>query len=146
MRCTTAEAFTNEFIGALHGGRIDAFKARYRDIDVLLVDDVQFLRRKAKTEEEFFHTFNALHDAGAPDRARPPTVRRATSRQLEDRLRERFEAGLVADISAPDLPTRLDGPAQARGRRRRSRSTTTAALAAIAERVDDATCARSRAR
>ncbi len=106
VRLTTAEAFANEFIGALHGGRIDAFKSRQRENDVLLIDDVQFLMAKAKTEEEFFHTFNALRDAGAQivlTCDRPPR----DLEKLEDRLRDRFEAGLVADISAPDLPTRL---------------------------------------
>ncbi len=106
VRCTTGEAFTNEFLGALGGGHTDAFKLRFRDLDVLLLDDVQFLERKAKTEEEFFHTFNALHDSGRQivlTSDRPPRDLQA----LEDRLRERFEAGLVADIKAPDLVTRL---------------------------------------
>jgi chromosomal replication initiator protein len=106
VRCTTGEAFTNEFLGALAGGGIDSFKLRFRDVDVLLVDDVQFLERKTKTEEEFFHTFNALHDGGRQivlTSDRPP----ADLQALEDRLRERFAAGLVADIAPPDLATRL---------------------------------------
>jgi chromosomal replication initiator protein len=106
VRCTTGEAFTSEFIGSLGAGYIDAFKERFRDVDVLLVDDVQFLERKARTEEEFFHTFNALHDGGRQivlSSDRPPRDLQA----LEDRLRERFEAGLVADIAPPDLTTRL---------------------------------------
>jgi chromosomal replication initiator protein len=106
VRCTTGEAFTNEFLGALAGGGIDTFKLRFRDVDVLLVDDVQFLERKTKTEEEFFHTFNALHDGGRQivlTSDRPP----ADLQALEDRLRERFAAGLVADIAPPDLVTRL---------------------------------------
>ena len=106
VRYTTGEEFTNEFLGALSGGRADGFKASFRDVDVLLVDDVQFLERKAKTEEEFFHTFNALYDAGRQivlSSDRPPRDLQA----LEDRLRERFEAGLVADIKPPDLATRL---------------------------------------
>jgi len=106
VRCTTGEAFTNEFLGALAGGGTESFKLRFRDVDVLLVDDVQFLERKAKTEEEFFHTFNALHDGGRQivlTSDRPPHDLQA----LEDRLRERFEAGLVADVQPPDLPTRL---------------------------------------
>jgi len=106
VRCTTGEAFTNEFLAALGGGQADAFKLRFRDIDVLLIDDVQFLERKTKTEEEFFHTFNALHDAGRQivlTSDRPPDDLQA----LEDRLRERFQAGLVADIKLPDLTTRL---------------------------------------
>jgi chromosomal replication initiator protein len=106
VRCTTGEAFTNEFLGALSGGGIDTFKLRFRDVDVLLVDDVQFLERKTKTEEEFFHTFNELHDGGRQivlTSDRPP----ANLQALEDRLRERFAAGLVADIAPPDLATRL---------------------------------------
>jgi chromosomal replication initiator protein len=106
VRCTTGEAFTNEFLGALGARHTEDFKARFRHIDVLLMDDVQFLERKARTEEEFFHTFNALHDGGRQivvSSDRPP----ADLQALEDRLRERFEAGLVADVKPPDLTTRL---------------------------------------
>ena len=106
VRCTTGEAFTNEFLGALSGGQTDGFKTSFRQIDVLLVDDVQFFERKTKTEEEFFHTFNALYDEGRQivlTSDRPPHDLQA----LEDRLRERFEAGLVADIKPPELATRL---------------------------------------
>ncbi|MGH2852831.1 MAG: chromosomal replication initiator protein DnaA [Solirubrobacteraceae bacterium] len=106
LRTSTGEAFTNEFQLALGEGRMDSFKARFRRVDVLLVDDVQFLERKARTEEEFFHTFNTLHEAGAQlvlTSDRPPRDLQA----LEDRLRERFEAGLVADIRPPDISTRL---------------------------------------
>ena len=106
VRMTTGEAFTNEFLGALGERSTEIFKRRFRDVDVLLVDDVQFLERKARTEEEFFHTFNALHDGGRQvvvTSDRPPRDLQA----MEDRLRERFESGLVADISPPDLPTRL---------------------------------------
>jgi chromosomal replication initiator protein len=106
VRVTTGEAFTNEFLGALGERSTDSFKARFRDVDVLLLDDVQFLERKTRTEEEFFHTFNALHDGGRQvvlTSDRPPRDLQA----LEDRLRERFEAGLVADIRPPDLSTRL---------------------------------------
>jgi chromosomal replication initiator protein len=106
VRCTTGESFTNEFLDSLNGRRSEDFKARFRDVDVLLLDDVQFLERKAKTEEEFFHTFNALHDGGRQivlTSDRPPHDLQA----LEDRLRERFAAGLVADIQPPDLATRL---------------------------------------
>jgi chromosomal replication initiator protein len=106
VRSTTAERFTNEFVAALHTRDVDDFKARFRDTDVLLIDDVQFLQRKAKTEEEFFHTFNALYETGSQlvltcDRLP------ADMAALEARLLERFQAGLVAELSAPDLPTRL---------------------------------------
>jgi chromosomal replication initiator protein len=106
VRWTTGEAFTNEFLRALADGHIEVFKARFRDVDVLLLDDVQFLERKTRTEEEFFHTFNALHDGGRQivlTSDRPPRDLQA----LEDRLRERFQAGLVADIGPPELATRL---------------------------------------
>lgn len=106
VRYTTVEAFTNGFIAALNARQLDRFKHLHRDVDVLLIDDVQFLASKAKTEEEFFHTFNAVYDAG---RQLVLTCDRLP-RQLkgiEDRLRERFEAGLVAHLSAPDRATRL---------------------------------------
>jgi chromosomal replication initiator protein len=106
VRYTTAEAFTNHFVGALRGKSAEPFKAAYRGVDVLLVDDVQFLQEKARTEQEFFHTFNALHQAGAQivlTSDRPPRDLAA----LEQRLRERFEAGLVTDVRAPDPATRL---------------------------------------
>jgi chromosomal replication initiator protein len=106
VRVTTGEAFTNEFLGALSERNTEAFKSRFRHIDVLLVDDVQFLERKTRTEEEFFHTFNALYDCGRQivlSSDRPPRDLQA----LEDRLRERFESGLVADIRPPDLATRM---------------------------------------
>ena len=106
VRSTTGEGFTNEFLHALAGRRTNAFKTRHRRIDVLLVDDVQFLERKTRTEEEFFHTFNALYDAGRQivlTSDRPPRDLQA----LEDRLRERFESGLVADIRAPEMATRM---------------------------------------
>jgi chromosomal replication initiator protein len=106
LRITTGERFTNEFQLALGAGRMDGFKSRFRHADVLLIDDVQFLERKVRTEEEFFHTFNALHEAGAQivlTSDRPPRDLQA----LEDRLRERFEAGLIADIHPPDFNTRI---------------------------------------
>jgi chromosomal replication initiator protein len=102
---TTVEAFTDHFVGALHTGALDAFKATYRGVDVLLVDDVQFLQSKARTEQEFFHTFNALHGAGAQLVLTSDRLPRDLD-ALEDRLRERFEAGLVADVRPPDLTTR----------------------------------------
>lgn len=106
VRCTSGERFTSEFVTAMRGSGAQRFKERHRDIDVLLIDDVQFLEDKARTEEEFFHTFNALHETGsqivlASDR--PP---QALSR-LAERLRDRFEWGLCVEIAPPDLPTRL---------------------------------------
>ncbi len=106
VRYTTAEAFTNHFLGALHGKDVDTFKAAYRGVDVLLVDDVQFLQAKVRTEEEFFHTFNSLYEAGAQIVLTSDRLPRDLG-ELEDRLRERFEAGLVTDVGAPDHPTRL---------------------------------------
>jgi chromosomal replication initiator protein len=134
VRCTTGEAFTNEFLESLNGSRTEEFKARFRHVDVLLLDDVQFLERKTKTEEEFFHTFNALHDGGRQivvTSDRPPHDLQA----LEDRLRERFAAGLVADMHPPDLVTRM-----AILRKRADHDgidvTDEQALSAIAERID----------
>ena len=83
VRYTTVEAFTDHFVGAIQGGGLEAFKAAYRGVDVLLVDDVQFLQAKAKTEQEFFHTFNALHQAGSQlvlTSDRPPRDLEASSR------------------------------------------------------------------
>jgi chromosomal replication initiator protein len=105
VRYTTVEAFTDHFIGALKGG-MNAFKAAYRGVDVLLVDDVQFLQSKAKTEQEFFHTFNALHQAGAQLVLTSDRLPRDMD-ALEGRLRERFEAGLVCDVAPADRATRL---------------------------------------
>ena len=106
VRYTTVETFTNQFLAALHGKDMDRFKGRYRHADVLLIDDVQFLASKAKTEEEFFHTFNALHDLGSQLVLTSDRLPRDLG-ALEDRLRERFEAGLVTDIEPPDLATRV---------------------------------------
>jgi chromosomal replication initiator protein len=106
VRYTTAEAFTNHFLGALHGHDVDSFKAAYRGVDVLLVDDVQFLQAKARTEQEFFHTFNALYEAGAQIVLTSDRLPRDLG-ELEERLRERFEAGLVTDVRAPDSSTRM---------------------------------------
>jgi chromosomal replication initiator protein len=106
VRYTTVEAFTNGFIAALKGEALDRFKRLYRDVDVLLIDDVQFLASKAKTEEEFFHTFNALYDSG---RQLVLTCDRLPSQLtgIEQRLRERFESGLVAHLTPPDWATRM---------------------------------------
>jgi chromosomal replication initiator protein len=102
----TAETFTNRFINALRGSGMESFKSRYRHNDVLLIDDIQFFEKKERIEEEFFHTFNALYETGSQlvlTSDRPPRDLQA----LEDRLRERFESGLVTDIAPPDLATRL---------------------------------------
>ncbi|MGI8781745.1 MAG: chromosomal replication initiator protein DnaA [Solirubrobacteraceae bacterium] len=106
VRYTTAEAFTNHFLGALHGHDVERFKAAYRGVDVLLVDDVQFLQAKVRTEQEFFHTFNALHQAGSQIVLTSDRLPRDLG-EMEVRLRERFEAGLVTDVHAPDPSTRL---------------------------------------
>jgi chromosomal replication initiator protein len=135
VRSTTGETFTNEFLHALSGRQTDTFKARHRHIDVLLVDDVQFLERKTRTEEEFFHTFNALYDSGRQivlTSDRPPRNLQA----LEDRLRERFESGLVADIQPPDLPTRM-AILRKRAQHDRLALTDDTPLVLIAERVQD---------
>jgi chromosomal replication initiator protein len=106
VRYTTVEAFTNHFIRAIGSRSLDGFKHAYRNADVLLIDDVQFLASKAKTEEEFFHTFNALYETGRQlvltcDRLPVQLV------AVEERLRERFESGLVATIKPPDHATRV---------------------------------------
>lgn len=106
VRYTTTERFTGDFIAALRSGSVDDFKGRFRRADVLLVDDVQFLASKARTEEEFFHTFNALHDAGAQLVLTSDRLPRDLE-AVEDRLRERFEAGLVCEIARPDHGVRL---------------------------------------
>jgi len=103
---TSAEAFTAEFVTALRRDGTTEFKRRYRDLDVLLVDDIQFLAGKHHTEEEFFHTFNALHDAGSQiviSADRSP----ADISSLADRLSDRFEWGLTVPVAAPNLATRL---------------------------------------
>lgn len=135
VRVTTGEAFTNEFLGALSDRQTEAFKARFRDVDVLLVDDVQFLERKTRTEEEFFHTFNALYDGGRQivlSSDRPPRDLQA----LEDRLRERFGAGLVADIRPPDPQTRMT-ILRKRAQHDQLDLTDESPLEAIAERIQD---------
>lgn len=102
----SAEKFTNEFISAIQSGATAAFQARYRQVDLLLLDDIQFFVGKEKTQEEFFHTFNALFDRSKQiviTSDRPP--RETTA--FHDRLRSRFEAGLVADIKPPELETRI---------------------------------------
>jgi chromosomal replication initiator protein len=103
---TTAESFTNEFVSSLQGAGIDAFKERYRRADVLLIDDVQFLEGKARTSDEFFHTFNALYEGGAQLVLTADRVPGELS-GLVDRLRDRFEWGLTVPVDPPDLATRL---------------------------------------
>jgi chromosomal replication initiator protein len=106
VRYTTAESFTNEFVAALKSSGSDAFKVRYRDIDVLLIDDVQFLEGKPATEEEFFHTFNALYEAGSQLVLSADRIPSELS-TLASRLRDRFEWGLTVAVEPPNLATRL---------------------------------------
>jgi chromosomal replication initiator protein len=106
VRYTTAESFTNEFVEALRTKGVDAFKQRYRDLDVLLVDDVQFLEGKEHTEEEFFHTFNALYEGGSQIVLSSDRIPSQLS-TLAERLRDRFEWGLTVAVEPPNLATRL---------------------------------------
>lgn len=102
----TSERFTNEFIDAIKNNKMDSFRKKYRNIDVLLIDDIQFIAGKERIQEEFFHTFNALYEAKKQiilSSDKPPR----DIQLLEDRLKSRFDWGLIVDISLPDYETRL---------------------------------------
>ena len=135
VRCATVEEFTNAFVRALQSGGVEAFKNHFRHTDVLLLDDVQFLESKVKTEEELFHTFNALYDSGAQLVLTSDRLPRDMD-ALEERLRERFESGLVADIQPPDFATRMT-ILRKRARHDPVGPLDTPALELIADRVTD---------
>lgn len=106
VRYVSSEEFTNDFINSIANNRSSAFQSRYREIDILLIDDIQFLQRAVETQEAFFHTFNTLHDHNKQvviTSDLPPKLLTG----FEDRMRSRFEWGLITDVQAPDLETRI---------------------------------------
>ncbi len=106
IRYVTSESFTNDVINDIRSGRMDDFRARYRQVDILMIDDIQFIAGKESTQEEFFHTFNHLYQNGKHiiiSSDRPPRSIAA----LEDRMRSRFEGGLIADVQSPDYEMRI---------------------------------------
>jgi chromosomal replication initiator protein len=106
VRYVSSEEFTNDFINSIANNRGSVFQARYRDIDILLIDDIQFLQGRAETQEAFFHTFNTLHDHNKQVVITSDLPPKALT-GFEDRMRSRFEWGLITDVQAPDLETRI---------------------------------------